>query len=182
VNAMRAIDAPPVDYVEYLSWPERNLPLEFVDGRPIVSPSPTRAHQRAVTRLLRIIEPALPPGLEVLPGPLDWVLRRDPLTIRQPDLVVSNSEDASPRLEHPPLVAVEILSETSRERDLVTKRAQYARAGLSWYWLVDLDLPQIAVLQNVDGLFRDHASATGDDRLQLTEPFEVVIRPTDLID
>jgi Uma2 family endonuclease len=79
-------------------------------------------------------------------------------------------------------VAVEILSETSRERDLVTKRAQYARAGLSWYWLVDLDLPQIAVLQNVDGLFRDHASATGDDRLQLTEPFEVLIRPTDLID
>jgi Uma2 family endonuclease len=182
VKAMRAIDAPPVDYVDYLSWPERNLPLEFVDGRPIVSPSPARAHQRAVTRLLRTIAAALPPELEVLAGPLDWVLRRDPLSVRQPDLVVASTDDASPRLEQSPLVAVEILSETSRERDLVTKRALYAGAGLPWYWLIDLEIPQIAVLRNLEGLFGDHASATGGDWLQLTEPFEVAIRPTDLID
>lgn len=40
-------------------------------------------------------------------------------------------------MTEPPLLAVEILSAGSFERDAVTKRAEYAKAGLDDYWVVD---------------------------------------------
>lgn len=56
------------------------------------------------------------------------VLWRVPeLLVRQPDLVVITHEQADwPRLESPPLLAVEVLSPASVERDVVTRRAEYA--------------------------------------------------------
>lgn len=74
--------------------------------------------------------------------------RRDPLLVRQPDLaVVDPEQQPGPRLTAPPLLAVEVLSPTSRERDLVAKRAEYAAARLDWYGLVDVDVPEVLVLR-----------------------------------
>lgn len=33
------------------------------------------------------------------------------------------------------------------------KRSYYAAAGAEWYWLVDLDVPEMLVLRNDAGLF-----------------------------
>jgi Uma2 family endonuclease len=183
VNAMSTterLDAPPVSYEQWLAMGETDLPSEVVEGRLIVSPPPTTPHQRAIMRLALALSDAAPPELEVLPEP-GWLLRRAPLHVRQPDLAVVRSETVGgPTLEEPPVLAVEILSPTSRERDLIAKRAFYATAGLPWYWLVDLDIPQILVLRNTDAVFVEHASAVGEETLTVAEPFPVRLTPAAL--
>lgn len=73
------------------------------------------------------------------------------LLVRQPNVVVVTHEQADgPRLEVPPLLAVEVLSPEGFERDVVTKRSEYARAGLEHYWIVDVDVPEIVVYRAVD--------------------------------
>lgn len=176
------LDGTRVGYQEWLGWPETNLPIEVVDGRAIVSPAPATRHQRVVSRLVAILAAAAPPELEVLPGPVDWVLRREPLLVRQPDVVVIEAAaEPPPRLSQPPLVAVEVVSATSRERDLVHKRDEYATAGLAWYWLVDADVPQVLVLGSRGGAFQDAASAVGQQPCELTAPLPVTLRPADLV-
>ena len=183
MNAMSVsdrLDAPPVTYEQWLAMEETTLPTEVVDGQIIMSPPPTTPHQRAIARLLLALSAAVPPGLEVLPEP-GWLLRREPLNVRQPDLTVVRSDTVGgPTLEEPPVLAVEVLSPTSRERDLVTKRAVYATAGLPWYWLVDVDIPQILVLRNTGEVCVEHASAVGEQTLAVTEPFAVELTPASL--
>jgi Uma2 family endonuclease len=182
MEAGRLLDAPPVTFEEYLAWPETMQPCEFVDGRPIMSPSPEARHQLAVVQLVLALAAAMPPGFDVVTAPIDWVLQAAPLRIRQPDVaVVTAAQARGVRLTEPPLLVVEVLSHTSRERDLVTKRREYAAAGLEWYWLVDIDVPQILTLRNVDGELVPAGSAVGPESLVVAEPFPVRVRPAGLV-
>lgn len=175
------LDDTRVGYEEWLAWPETNLPVEIVDGQAIVSPAPAGRHQQAVARLVQILAAAAPAGLSVLPGPVDWVLRYEPLWVRQPDVVVVEADPPPPRLTEPPLLAVEVVSPTSRERDLVHKREEYAMAGLAWYWLVDPEVPQVLVLGNAGETFEVVASASGEERCEAAQPFTVELCPADLV-
>jgi Uma2 family endonuclease len=185
VNAMSLatrLDLEPVSYEEFLGLPEDEGRVEFVDGIRLVSPGATGPHAVAVARLNRRLAQSLPAGYEVLSAPLDWVLSREPLLVRQPDIVVVTLEQARlPRLSEPPLLAVEVLSPGSVEQDLVHKRREYADAGLPWYWLVSLAPAQVVVLRNAGDSFAAHASAAGEERLAVTSPFPVEVRPVDLV-
>ena len=134
---------------EYLAWADQRPDeehYEVVDGVPVMSPSPGGWHQFALAQLLLTLSAACPSDHVVLPVPLDWVLWQAPrLQIREPDLpVIPRSAARAPRLTDAPLLAVEILSPTSFERDVVAKRREYALAGLDHYWIVDPQTPQVA--------------------------------------
>jgi Uma2 family endonuclease len=177
-----AIDAPPVSLEEFVDWPETTQPVEVVDGRVIVNPSPAGPHHYAVNWLATLLGDACPNDCVAIGSSWDWVLSRAPLRVRQPDVVVVRREQLRhARLESPPLLAVEVVSPESRERDLVTKRREYAEAGLAWYWLVSLDVPQVLVLRNDGGVCVDHASARADERLAVAEAFPVDLAPADLV-
>lgn len=98
------LDDTRVGYEQWPAWPETNLPVEVVDGQAIVSPAPESEHQRVAFRLARVLAAAAPAGLEVLSGPLDWVLGREPLWVPQPDVVVVDADPLPPRLTEPPLI------------------------------------------------------------------------------
>jgi Uma2 family endonuclease len=53
---------------------------------------------------------------------------------------------------------VEIVSEgkDARERDLITKRKEYAKAGVQEYWIVDPQLRQITILVLEGQTYREH--------------------------
>lgn len=158
--------------------------VEVVDGIPVVSPAPDRRHQLVITRLLAALGSAAPAHLRALPAPVDWALVEDPLTIRQPDVVVIEAEriaETGP-LTSPPVLAVEVLSADSYERDVVTKRRQYADAGLDHYWIVSPGLPQIVVYRRSPaGTLTETTRATGDQPLTVTHPFPLTLRPGDLL-
>ncbi|MCI0680895.1 MAG: Uma2 family endonuclease [Gemmataceae bacterium] len=55
-------------------------------------------------------------------------------------------------------LVMEVVSEgeESRQRDLVTKRDEYARAGIAEYWIVDPELHRITVLALDGNAYREH--------------------------
>lgn len=171
----------PLTYDEVRQFPDDGYRYELVDGELLVTPAPDTAHQRAVTRLIVLLAAAVPDEMETLVGPVDWYVR--PTTYFAPDLVVVRRDaraDAQ-RLLEPPVLAVEVLSPSTRHRDVGLKLRAYEDAGLPWYWVVDPVAPLLTVHRLVDGRFVRQASVTGDERFVSDEPFVLAVTPVDLV-
>lgn len=163
------------------AMPDDGHRYELLDGTLIVSPAPSRRHQRASLRLSVVLDAALPAGLELLPAPFDVALADD--TVMQPDLVVARVADYTERdLPVAPLLAVEVLSPSSRGIDLLLKKDRLERAGGAHYWVVDPLEPSITGWTLTDGQFRQVARAVGDEAFSVEEPFEVRVVPADLVE
>jgi Uma2 family endonuclease len=182
---MQVVAQPFTSLEDYLVWADMRPDeehYEVVDGQPVMSPSPTGRHQLVVSNLVRILGDGLPGHLRVLTGPWDWVLWETPrLQIREPDVVVVRRDQIEARLASAPLLAVEVLSPTSLERDAVAKRREYALVGLDHYWIVDPDTPQITVYRRVGDRLELHAQAAGGSELLVVEPIDARIKPADLL-
>src|SRR6478735_10361271 len=103
--------------------PDDGLRYELLDGILLVSPAPTRPHQRAVFELGVLLRTVCPPDLEVLVAPLDW--RPDRKTSLQPDVLVLGNRDLASPARESMILAVEVLSPSSRRKDAVYKRSKY---------------------------------------------------------
>lgn len=164
--------------------PEDGNRHELIDGVLVVSPAPRPVHQRAVVRLWRTIDDAGPQTVEAFVAPFDVVLADD--SVIQPDvLVVTRSEVTDRGLTGPPLVAVEILSPSTRMIDLHVKMDRMRRAGCPHYWVVDPDEPSITawVLRRSDAgpVYDEAGHAHGEETLTLAEPFDIEIVPARLV-
>ena len=160
--------------------PEDGLRYELVDGTLLVSPAPTKLHQRVVGRLHLLLAADCPPELEVFLAPTDY----QPTLTRslQPDLLVVRRDDPGNHAVTTPLaLAVEVLSPSSRSVDRVLKRELYEQAGVGAYWIVDPDAPSLTAWVLDRGLFTEVGTVDGDNRLQLTRPFQVLVCPAELI-
>ncbi|MDF0652186.1 MAG: Uma2 family endonuclease [Nitrospira sp.] len=128
-----------LDYSDYAAVPDDGCRYEMVDGGLLVTPAPSPLHQRVSKRLQRCLEAYFEQrGLgEVFDAPVDVILT--PHDVVQPDLVVvSQPTQVSERgIEGAPLLAVEILSPTTRERDRTIKARRYSTLGIAHYWIVD---------------------------------------------
>jgi Uma2 family endonuclease len=160
--------------------PEDGLRYELVDGTLLVSPAPTRLHQRCLSNLLWVLRQACPPEFEVLPAPTDFqpTMRRS----LQPDVLVCRRDDPGVKaLTEPLLLAVEIVSPSSRSVDLVLKRELYGQAGVASYWVVDPDVPSITVWDLDSGGFGEAIVVSGDAVLTVKLPFPMTVVPSALL-
>lgn len=73
------------------------------------------------------------------------------------------------------VLVVEVVSPSSRRHDYVIKRGEYADAGISHYWIVDLSTPVSLLACHLAGEFgyADGGEITG--RFTVTEPFPAEI-------
>ena len=111
---------------------------EIIRGRLYVTPSPNRAHQVISVRLERALADYFEPrGRMMLHAPVDVILATHDIFV--PDIVVFDPEiDTSERgIERPPLLVVEILSPSTRRRDLQLKHTRYRELAIKHYWVVD---------------------------------------------
>src|SRR3954467_799500 len=159
---------------------------EVVQGELVLSPSPGRAHQRAVRELGMILHGSCPEGFEVLPD-IEWRLDRGGVVAQapRPDLVVVGVADGP--IADVPLLAVEILSssdhrplERSRLTRLEGKQLDYAQNGLEHLLVVSTAGPWVQLLTPAPGGWTEVASAERDELLAVTEPFVLSFRPQDL--
>ncbi len=151
---------------------------ELLDGVIVVSPSPVRVHQRAVTQLAVLLSNAGPPDWEILVAPFD--VQAGPRTVVEPDVLVLPNRDA----EAPtplPLLVVEVLSRSNRGYDLVAKRSVYQRAGVRSYWIVDPDEPAVSVLRLERGQYIEVERVSGQQLLRTQLPYEIAFVPADLV-
>lgn len=168
-------------YDDLQNIPEDGHRYELLDGTLLVTPSPNYAHQRCVLSLAILLDSAAPPDQEVIVAPFDWVI--GPRTSFEPDVLVARRADIAERnLPRPPLLAVEVLSPSTRRIDLVLKRDAYASAGVPSYWLVDPDGPSVTALRLEGGAYVEEASVSGDDPFTASSPFAVTVVPVRLLD
>jgi Uma2 family endonuclease len=141
-----AMPAQPTEWtVEMVrALPDDGNRYEVIDGELFVTPAPSVYHQRAVRELLYVVGPYVSThGVgEALTSPADVVVY-GPRKFVQPDLFVVPLVDGAPmrawsevgRL----LLAVEVLSPSTRHADRGRKRILYAEKAVPEYWIVDTD-------------------------------------------
>ena len=138
-----------------------NRMAELVDGRLEILPMPTLKHQRILIWLLDEFRKAVSEQstATVLLAPLPSRLFSG--TIREPDLLYIAPENApGPDVDYPTHLdlALEIVSpgKDARQRDYEDKRVDYARAGISEYWIVDPIENVVTVLVLQDSNYTEH--------------------------
>ena len=160
--------------------PDDGHRYELLDWTLLVSPSPRHLHQRAVGNLHLLLREGCPPELEVILAPFDVVLAED--TVLVPDLLVAPRSQFSERdLPGPPLLAVEVLSPSTRRIDQLLKRDRLQAAGVLSYWLVDTDEPALTALDLRDGSYVEVAHVEGEQAWTAELPYVVTVVPADLL-
>jgi Uma2 family endonuclease len=144
---------------EYLGLDTSRL-VELSDGCIEVLPMATIFHQLIVRFLARLLETFVTGRYKgvVLVAPLPvhlWTGK-----FREPDIIYflpHRVKDIHGQPEGADLV-VEVVSEgdENRKRDLVTKRQEYAAAGIAEYWIVDPLERHIIVLVLEGKTYREH--------------------------
>lgn len=161
--------------------PDDGHRYELIDGSLIVTPAPATRHQRAVSSLLVTLRATCPAELDALVAPLDVTLTDD--TVLQPDLLVARRADFTDRdLPVAPLLAVEVLSPSTRTIDLTLKRARYEAAGCPSYWVVDPEEPSLTAWSLQDDGYVEVAHVVGDEEFLAATPFDVAVSPARLLD
>lgn len=159
---------------------EGSARYELLDGAILVTPGPGRWHQAVVVELTVLLRTRRPDGLVVKTAPFDVALAED--TVLQPDLLVTRAIDLTDKeLPSAPLLAVEVLSPSTRRIDLLLKRDRFAAAGVPSYWLVDPAVPSVTVLELVDGAYREAQVRQGTEQVRVSAPFPLKFRPVDLV-
>ena len=126
---------------DYYALPE-DVRVELIDGVFYDMGAPAMLHQMILGDLYLLFrkcadEHDMP--CEVYLSPCDVRLDRDNYTMVQPDLLVICGEyDAGAvRYEGAPDLCVEILSPSTRMKDMILKLHKYQNAGVREYWIVD---------------------------------------------
>lgn len=179
-SAVRLPRARPFTREDLDGMPDDGHRYELIDGALLVTPAPGYDHQSISAELYILLRAACPADLRVLYAPLDVVLAVD--TVVQPDLLVAPREAFTTRgLPVAPLLAVEILSPSTRRIDLMLKRSRYEAAGCDAYWVVDPAGPSITAWQLTDGTYRVAGQASVNEVLVVGRPFEVSVVPSQLL-
>ena len=151
-----------VTYEEWLRMPEVSDAIEeVVNGEIRIMPAPSRNHAKIVQNLYDLIRPKVDKrAVEVYCSLFNLIIRRQPLTAREPDLAVFQAStiiEQDGRIHSAPQLLVEVLSPANTRRDREEKLADYASLGVPEVWVVSPEARTIEVLYLEDGQLHRHA-------------------------
>jgi Uma2 family endonuclease len=123
-----------------------NFRLELLDGEVVMATRPRPEHQHFIFQLGIILNAWVRPhrrGIILL----DTQMNLDEYWSPVPDLLYLTTAHqgriGETWIEGPADLVVEVLSPSDEEADRVTKFEAYARFGVPWYWIVDLEQRQL---------------------------------------
>lgn len=165
------------EYLKYTDGSDRRD--ELVNGELIPMSLGTGQHGAIIKSLERTLE------AEIANQNRDWVVLpglvgiRSPRggkwdTCRIPDLVVMPSaqwraletrEAVIEFTDEPPLIVVEVVSESTKTTDYRAKRAEYSILDIPEYWIVDPLLNKVTILSLDEGWY-EPAEFTGSDLIR----------------
>ena len=144
-----SIATPPMTAEQFLALPEDGMERELIRGELKERPMTVRnqfhsAVMALVThRLLSWLESLPAPSGKVYAGDVGCILERDPDMIVGIDVAyfsehtLSHQSGTTTLLEGAPVLAVEILSPSDTQENIVEKVDNYLSAGTALVWLID---------------------------------------------
>ncbi|MEV8320702.1 Uma2 family endonuclease [Streptomyces sp. NPDC059900] len=154
---------------------------ELIDGSLVFMSPQTRFHMRCMRLLEHSLLQQAPEHLEV---DREFTIKLDARNRPEPDLLVVPVEAATGAHQtwHKPedvLLAIEVASPDSRERDREVKPRKYAEAGVPHFWRVEQDeekgLPVVYVFELDPATKAYGLIGIFHDRLKASSPFDVEI-------
>lgn len=135
-----------VSYEEFLEISEKStLRMELLNGEIYILSSPNIGHQELLGRLFVIFHEYFKgKKCRVFLAPFDVRLKKKDIKtpdVFQPDLLVTcdleNNISEKGRYMGTPALTAEILSDSTRNRDMVDKLNTYMLSGVKEYWIID---------------------------------------------
>ena len=153
---------------DYYAIPDERR-VELIDGVIYDMSAPSLLHQKILGQLylqFQVCADAHGDGCEVYLSPCDVQLDMDNRTMLQPDLfLVCRDYDRKARAFFgAPDLAVEILSPSTRSKDMLLKLNKYYHAGVREYWIIDPEHREIFVYDFTVPDFRPETFSF-DDRI-----------------
>ena len=168
MNTAKEIERITIEEFEAMEKDER-FNYELIDGVVMMSPSPSRGHQKIEAiishKLLLCLTNS---NCDVIP---EYDIKFDE-NIYKPDLMVFCNEDAEL-----PEIIFEIVSPSSKRRDLIIKTAKYEQAGIKEYWIID---PKIKAVTVHDFVNQTSESYGIGDIIQSEAIPEIIIAVSDI--
>jgi Uma2 family endonuclease len=182
----------PMSVEEYFAFTDTrpdNEKWELIDGRPILNASPSRLHQRILQNLivlLGMMERRQPLSWESIPG---IGVRVSDTSLPEPDIFILSAgtirRDPYRRETQDVLVAFEILSPSTADRDLRWKRVAYTGLpSLRHYVVIAQDTVDVVDFARDAGFAERHYRSLGDSvelpSLGISLPLAEIYRDTGL--
>ena len=164
-----------VTYEEYLKMTEESENrYEYIDGEIILLASPLYPHQRAVREILGEFTAWFrDKDCEPLTAPFDVVLHRlgdgEKTNSVQPDILVicdRDKIDETGKYRGTPTLVVEVLSGSTRSRDLIQKVDLYMESGVQEYWVANPDSAEIYIYVFADYKLANILTFKGEEHAQ----------------
>lgn len=158
-----------VSYDEFLRLLENSdLRYEYIDGEVYLLSSPVYSHQVSVAEIYGVFYNWFK-GKKCRPltSPFDVTLikGKDNINVVQPDIIIicdTDKIDASGKYKGVPALAIEVLSRSTRRKDILKKLDLYMQTGVKEYWIVDPDKKEVAVYNFEKHDISDHSTYIGD--------------------
>lgn len=156
-----------VTYEEYLDLVENSEQrYELINGVLYNLASPSYMHQRAIGEIFAAMHNWFK-GKSCMPltSPFDITFNKeeDNICVVQPDIVVicdRENIDAKGKYQGVPTLVVEVLSPSTRSKDIRIKLDLYTQCGVREYWIVDPMNEQITVFALEDQDIKDNITFT----------------------
>ncbi|MBI4610420.1 MAG: Uma2 family endonuclease [Candidatus Rokubacteria bacterium] len=158
-------------YKDYEALPADGRRYEVHEGELSMTPAPSPKHQELAGNLFVALNQhvkARDLG-KVFFSPIDCIL--SDITIVQPDIVYLEtgrlSAISARGIEGAPTLVIEILSPSTAQIDRGAKFQLYARHGVPYYWIVDLEPRSIEAYSLTGGAYQLTARASGGEPVSL---------------
>lgn len=136
MNAVKPLEMKTPD--EFIAMPkEEGWNYELIDGFVMMSPSPSREHQKISGNLYFALRMQLKDTMCQSLYEMDVTFHAN---VFKPDMMVFCSSE-----EELPEIVFEILSPSTRHRDLRVKLVKYEEMGVKEYWILDPKVKSITV-------------------------------------
>lgn len=163
------------NYRDYMALPETIQSYEIIDGKVIMAPSPTVAHQWLGGSLYYALYRYVTANKlgHVFFAPLDVQISENPLRTRQPDVLFISTERSGftgiesirglQLLEVAPELVVEILSPSDTRKMIAEKLSDYQKIGVQECWMISAEAETVEVLKlETDNVERIDIFGVGD--------------------
>lgn len=159
---------------DYMLFPDDGKRHERIDGDHYVTPSPNTKHQITSSNLHRMLSAFVQEKKmgRVFTAPCDVILSE--VDVVQPDLLFISSARASilteANVQGAPDLVIEIVSDSTRKVDEITKRKRDEHFGVQKYGVVDPVLETVKVYRMTDKGYARAAELTNESKDCLTTP------------